>query len=51
MNIIQMGIPHRLDLHEKFCVNKEIEVFNRKVGKLVKDFEYTALIKPDTSYV
>jgi hypothetical protein len=35
-NIIQMGVPHRFDLHANSCVNKEVEVFNRK---LVKAFE------------
>jgi lysophospholipase L1-like esterase len=48
-NIIQMGIPYRFDLHANSCVNKEIEVCNRKLGKLVKAFEYTALIKPDSN--
>jgi hypothetical protein len=43
-----MGIPHRFDLHENSCVNKEIEVFNSKLGKLVKAFRYAALIKPDS---
>jgi hypothetical protein len=49
MNIIQMGVPHRFDLHANSCVNKEIEVFSRKLGKLVKAFEYTALIKLDSN--
>jgi hypothetical protein len=44
-----MGIPHRFDLHENSYVNKEIEVLNGKLGKLVKAFEYTALIKPDSN--
>jgi hypothetical protein len=46
-NIIQMYVPHRYDLYANSCVNKEVEVFNRKLGKLVKAFEYTALIKLD----
>ncbi|PNF23918.1 hypothetical protein B7P43_G12843 [Cryptotermes secundus] len=48
-NIIQMGIPHRFDLHENSCVNKEIEVFNRKLGKLIKAFDHTTLIQPDSN--
>ena len=28
--------PHRYDLQETSCVNKEIEVFTRKVHKVVK---------------
>jgi hypothetical protein len=42
-----MCIPNRYDLHANSCVNKKVEVFNRKFGKLVKAFEYTALIKLD----
>jgi hypothetical protein len=44
-----MGVPHRFYLHADSCVNKEVEVFNRKLGKLVKAFEYTALIKLDSN--
>jgi hypothetical protein len=32
-NIIQMCVPHRFDLHVRSCVNKEVEVFNRKLRK------------------
>jgi hypothetical protein len=46
-NIIQMCIPHRHDLPVDSCVNKEIVTCNRKLGKLVKAFEYTALVKLD----
>jgi hypothetical protein len=44
MNIIQMSVPHRFDLPVDSCVNKEVEVFNRKLGKLVKAHDHTALI-------
>jgi hypothetical protein len=44
-----MGVPHRFDLHAISCVNKERAVFNRKMGKLVKAFEYTALITLDSN--
>jgi hypothetical protein len=46
-NIIQMCVPHRYDLHSNSCVNKGIEVLNRRLGKLVKAFEDTTLIKLD----
>jgi hypothetical protein len=46
-NIIQMCVPHRYDLYANSCVNREVEVFNRKLCKLVKAFEYIALIKLD----
>jgi hypothetical protein len=42
-----MGVPHRFDLSADSCVNKEVEVFNRKLGKLVKAFEHTTFIKSD----
>jgi hypothetical protein len=29
------------------CVNKEVEAFNTKLGKMVKAFEHTTLIKLD----
>jgi hypothetical protein len=35
-NIIQTCVPHRYYLYANSCVNKEVEVFNRKLGKLVK---------------
>jgi hypothetical protein len=43
-NIIQICVPHRYDLHENSCVNKEVEVFNRKLRKQMKVFENIALI-------
>jgi hypothetical protein len=46
-NIIQMCVPHRHDLPADSCVNKEIVTSNRKLGKLVKAFEHTALVKLD----
>jgi hypothetical protein len=40
-----MSVPHRFDLPVDSCVNKEVEVFNRKLGKLMKAHKHTALIK------
>jgi hypothetical protein len=47
-NIIQMSVPHRFDFHIDSCVNKEVEVLNRKLGNLMKAFEHTALVTVDT---
>jgi capsular polysaccharide biosynthesis protein len=41
--IIQLSVPHRFDLHANSCVNKEVEVFNRKSRKEVKIFEHNYL--------
>ena len=35
-NVIIMNAPHRFDLEESPCVNKEIKVFNRKLKKKKK---------------
>jgi hypothetical protein len=35
-NIILLDIPHRYDLEESSCVNKEIQIFNRKLSKVTK---------------
>jgi glutathionyl-hydroquinone reductase len=43
-NMIQICVPHRFDLSANSCVNKEVEAFNRKLGKLVKAFEHRTLI-------
>jgi hypothetical protein len=38
-------VSHTFDLHVNSCVNKELKVFNRKLSKHMKAFEYTALLK------
>jgi hypothetical protein len=48
-NIIQMSVPHRFDLHVNSCVNKEVEVFNRKLSTQMKAFKHTAFIKLDSN--
>jgi hypothetical protein len=35
-NIIVVTAPHRHDLQETSCVNKEVEAFNRKLHKIIK---------------
>lgn len=32
-NVIIINAPHRFDLEESSCVNKEVKVFNRKLKK------------------
>jgi hypothetical protein len=50
-NVIQMCVPHRFDLHVNSYVNKDVEVFNRKLRKQIKFFENTAIIKLDSNGV
>ena len=35
-NVIIMDAPHRFDLEESSCFNKEVKVFNRKLNKIMK---------------
>jgi hypothetical protein len=35
-NKILLDIPHKYDLEEISCVNKEIQIFNRKLRKVTK---------------
>jgi hypothetical protein len=46
-NFILMDIPHRYDLEQISCVNKEVEKYNRRIRKHMKVFENTAVIKVD----
>jgi predicted phosphodiesterase len=48
-NIIQMCVRHRFDLQENSCVNNEIEVFNRRLSKMIKIFDHTVLQQTDSS--
>jgi hypothetical protein len=36
-------IPHYFDLQEKSCVNKEVKLFNRKLQKNMKIFDYVQI--------
>ena len=40
-NVIIMNTPHRFDLEESSCVNKEIKVFNRKLKRIIKGYNHT----------
>jgi hypothetical protein len=44
-----MCVPHRFDLQENSCVNNEIEVFNRRLSKMMKIFDHTVLQQTDSS--
>jgi hypothetical protein len=42
-----MDVPHRYDLEQISCVNKEVEKYNRRIRKHIKVFENTEVIKVD----
>jgi len=48
-NIMIVTAPHRQDLQETSCVNKEIEVFNRKLHKMVKTADNVKIIQTNLS--
>jgi hypothetical protein len=43
-NIIVVAAPHRHDLQDTSCMNKEIEVFNRKLHKIIKTADNVKLL-------
>jgi hypothetical protein len=46
-NLISMDVPHRYDLDKTSCVNKEVEAYNRKLRKLMKGLDNTAVVNAD----
>jgi hypothetical protein len=42
-NVIITGVPHRFDLQEHSCVNKEVKLFNRTLQKNMKIFDYVQI--------
>ena len=42
-----MDVPHRYDLEQNSCVNKEVEKYNRRIRKHMKVFENTEVIEVD----
>jgi hypothetical protein len=44
-NIILTSVPHRYDLPEWSCVNREVQTFKRKLTKLMKPFEHVSVVK------
>ena len=46
-NILALATPHRHDLHQTSCINKKIQVFNRKVHKILKTRDNVIVIDID----
>jgi hypothetical protein len=46
-NILTITAPHRHDLQETSCINKEIQVFNRKARKILKVTSNVTIIDTD----
>jgi len=46
-NIIAVTPSHRYDLPDFSCVNKETQVFNRKLYKLLKDMHHVSVVDTD----
>jgi hypothetical protein len=42
-NVIVTSVPHRFDLQADSCVNKEVELFNRKLQKQMKTFGHVKI--------
>jgi hypothetical protein len=38
--VIVTSVPHRFDFQAESCVNKEVELFNRKFQKQMKTFDH-----------
>jgi lysophospholipase L1-like esterase len=44
-NILLMTAPQRHDLPSHSCINKEVQVFNRKLYKLIKTMYHVTVIQ------
>ena len=49
-NIIVASVPHRNNVMESSCVNKEIRSFNRKLMKNVKTFKHTIVLEMNREF-
>jgi hypothetical protein len=47
-NVIVLNVPHRHDLIPNSCVNDEVKVFNRKIGKLCKVYKNLSVLPVDS---
>jgi lysophospholipase L1-like esterase len=47
--VIIMNAPHRFDLEETSCVNKEIKIFNRKLKQIMKRYNHTEVVDMNTN--
>jgi hypothetical protein len=43
-NVITISPPHRHDLQDSFCINGEIQVYNRKLHKMLKDMHHVTIV-------
>jgi hypothetical protein len=43
-NVIIMNALHRFDLEESSCLNKEVEIFNRKLKRIMKRYNHTKVL-------
>ena len=43
--IIILSVPQRYDLVEYSCVNRAIQLFNNKLKKIVKSFNYVTILE------
>jgi hypothetical protein len=43
-NVITVTAPHRYDLQETSCINEEMEVYKRKLHKMLKDMQHVSAI-------
>ncbi|PNF33016.1 hypothetical protein B7P43_G16371 [Cryptotermes secundus] len=44
-NVLVVNLPNRMDLEATSCVNQEIKVFNRKLRKYMKVFDYASTLE------
>jgi hypothetical protein len=43
-NVMTMTTQHRYDLQDFSCINKEIQVYNRKLHKMLKNIYHVSII-------
>jgi hypothetical protein len=48
-NTVIMNAPHRHDLDTTSCINNEVKVFNRKLFKRMKIYDYTKVTETNLS--
>jgi hypothetical protein len=44
-DIVVMTAAHRHDLHESSCIKKEIQIFNRKLWKVMKTMDHAVTVE------
>jgi hypothetical protein len=47
-DVIAISPPHRHDLQDSSCINGEIQAYNRRLHKVMKDMDHATII--DTNY-